>query len=166
MVPFSIVEDKGRASVRVIHRNKEHIVTPETLSMMVLQSLKEAAETYLEERVKYAVIAVPAHYNEAQRQATKEAAAMAGLTTLRLISEPTAAAVAYGLQQGSDRVVLVYDLGGGTLDVSVLKVEAGEFRVLATGGDPFLGGEDFNQRVVEYFVKVNVGRTHAQMYTV
>jgi len=159
MVPFSIVEDKGKAAIKIVHGSKdstkkEQVIATEKLSMMVLRSLKEAAEAYLDKQVKYAVIAVPAHYNEGQRQATKDAAVMAGLTPLRLIGEPSAAALAYGLQQGADRVVLVYDLGGGTLDVSVLKIEGGEFRVLATGGDPFLGGEDFNQRVVEYLVKV------------
>mmetsp|Transcript_34819 Transcript_34819/g.81297 ORF Transcript_34819/g.81297 Transcript_34819/m.81297 type:complete len:683 (+) Transcript_34819:42-2090(+) len=153
-VPFTVVEDAGSPAVKVSSQGKDALFKPEQISAMVLGKLKEAAEKYLEEEVKHAVIAVPAHFNEAQRQATKTAAAIAGLNVLRLVGEPTAAAVAYGLQEGGDKTLLVYDLGGGTLDISLLKVEGGVFRVLATAGDEYLGGEDFNQRVVEHYVKV------------
>ena len=123
---------------------------------MVLTKMKETAEAYLGEKVTHAVITVPAYFNNAQRQATKDAGAIAGLNVLRIINEPTAAAIAYGLDKkygSSESIVLVYDLGGGTFDVSLLSIEDGIFEVLATSGDTHLGGEDFDNRIIQHLVK-------------
>jgi heat shock protein 5 len=122
---------------------------------MVLMKLKATAEAYLGHPVKSAVITVPAYFNDAQRSATKDAGAIAGLNVLRIINEPTAAAIAYGLDknQNSEKTILVYDLGGGTFDVSLLSVEDNVFEVLATAGDTHLGGEDFDHRVIDYLVR-------------
>merc|ERR1740138_1602680 len=116
--------------------------------------MRETAENYLGEEVKHAVITVPAYFNDAQRQATKDAGTIAGLNVLRIINEPTAAAVAYGLDKKAEKNILVYDLGGGTFDVSLLTIDSGVFEVLATNGDTHLGGEDFDQRVMQYFIKM------------
>ena len=128
---------------------------------MVLTKLKATAEAYLGHPVKSAVITVPAYFNDAQRSATKDAGTIAGLNVLRIINEPTAAAIAYGLNsnQNSEKTVLVYDLGGGTFDVSLLSVEDNVFEVLATAGDTHLGGEDFDHRVVDYLVRTYKKRT-------
>ena len=121
---------------------------------MILKKLKEIAESHLGQEVKRAVVTVPAYFNDAQRKATKDAGTIAGLDVIRVINEPTAAALAYGLDKKSDKEsnVLVFDLGGGTFDVSLLTVEDGVFEVLATSGDTHLGGEDFDQRITEYLV--------------
>merc|ERR1712176_38080 len=122
---------------------------------MVLVKMKETAESYIGQAVKDAVITVPAYFNNAQRQATKDAGRIAGLNVLRIINEPTAAAIAYGLDKGDEeKNVLIFDLGGGTFDVSLLSIDDGVFEVLATSGDTHLGGEDFDQRVTEHFVKI------------
>merc|ERR1719169_401495 len=121
---------------------------------MVLGKMKDTAEAYLGEKVKHAVITVPAYFNDAQRQATKDAATIAGLDVMRLINEPTAAAIAFGLDKKTEKNILVYDLGGGTFDVSLLTIDNGVFEVVATNGDTHLGGEDFDQRVMQHFIKI------------
>ena len=132
---------------------------------MVLTKLKATAEAYLGHPVKSAVITVPAYFNDAQRSATKDAGTIAGLNVLRIINEPTAAAIAYGLDksQDSEKIVLVYDLGGGTFDVSLLSIEDNVFEVLATAGDTHLGGEDFDHRVIDYLLRTYKNRTGRDM---
>ena len=129
--------------------------TPEQISAMILEKMKDVAESFLGKSVTHAVVTVPAYFNDAQRQATKDAGTIAGLNVLRVVNEPTAAAIAYGLDKtGDERQVIVYDLGGGTFDVSLLSIDNGVFEVLATAGDTHLGGEDFDHRVMDYFVKL------------
>merc|ERR1719189_511013 len=132
-------------------------LTPEEISAMVLTKMKATAESYLEKNITSAVVTVPAYFNDAQRAATKDAGTIAGLNIVRIINEPTAAAIAYGVDKnikGEERNVLVFDLGGGTFDVSLLTISDGVFEVLATSGDTHLGGEDFDQRVMEHFIKL------------
>lgn len=149
LVPYSIVKgDNGDAWVET-HGKK---YSPSRVSAMILQKMKETAESYLGETVTQAVITVPAYFNDAQRQATKDAGKIAGLEVLRIINEPTAAALAYGLDKSEGKTIAVYDLGGGTFDVSVLEIGDGVFEVKSTNGDTFLGGEDFDMRLVEYLV--------------
>lgn len=127
---------------------------------MVLTKMKETAEAYLGQKVTHAVVTVPAYFNDAQRQATKDAGTIAGLQVLRIVNEPTAAAIAYGLdKRDGEQRIIVYDLGGGTFDVSLLSIDDGVFEVLATAGDTHLGGEDFDNRVIEYFVKLYKKKT-------
>ena len=148
LVPYHIVKgDNGDAWVEV-HDKK---YSPSQISAMILQKMKETAEAYLGEKVEKAVITVPAYFNDAQRQATKDAGKIAGLEVLRIINEPTAAALAYGLDKKEGKTIAVYDLGGGTFDVSILEIGDGVFEVKSTNGDTFLGGEDFDMRLVEYF---------------
>lgn len=147
LVPYKIVRgDNGDAWVEV-HGKK---YSPSQVSAMILQKMKETAEAYLGEKVEKAVITVPAYFNDAQRQATKDAGKIAGLEVLRIINEPTAAALAYGLEKKEGKTIAVYDLGGGTFDISVLEIGDGVFEVKSTNGDTFLGGEDFDMRLVEY----------------
>jgi molecular chaperone DnaK len=147
MVPFSIVEGKnGDAWVEA--RGEKY--SPSQISAFILQKMKETAESYLGETVEQAVITVPAYFNDAQRQATKDAGKIAGLEVLRIINEPTAAALAYGLDKDTSKTIAVYDLGGGTFDISILEIDEGLFEVKSTNGDTFLGGEDFDMRLVEY----------------
>ncbi|MFC0244754.1 molecular chaperone DnaK [Falsochrobactrum ovis] len=149
LVPYKIVKgDNGDAWVEV-HGKK---YSPSQISAMILQKMKETAESYLGETVTQAVITVPAYFNDAQRQATKDAGRIAGLEVLRIINEPTAAALAYGLDKSEGKTIAVYDLGGGTFDVSILEIGDGVFEVKSTNGDTFLGGEDFDMRLVEYLV--------------
>jgi len=147
LVPYNVVAgDNGDAWVEVDGGK----YSPSQISAMLLQKLKEDAESYLGEKVEQAVITVPAYFNDAQRQATKDAGKIAGLEVLRIINEPTAAALAYGLDKKEGGIVAVYDLGGGTFDVSILEIGDGVFEVKSTNGDTFLGGEDFDQRVIDY----------------
>ncbi|MDE2512526.1 MAG: Hsp70 family protein, partial [Alphaproteobacteria bacterium] len=147
LVPFKIVPgDNGDAWVE--SRGKKF--APSQISAFVLQKMKETAEAYLGEKVTEAVITVPAYFNDSQRQATKDAGKIAGLEVLRIINEPTAAALAYGLEQKKNGTIAVYDLGGGTFDISVLEIGDGVFEVKSTNGDTFLGGEDFDKRVIDY----------------
>ena len=146
--PFNVVEEAhGKASIQVQAGGSERSFAPEEVSAMVLTKMKETAEAYLGKEVKHAVVTVPAYFNDAQRQATKDAGTIAGLNVVRIINEPTAAAIAYGLDKKSgEKNVLVFDLGGGTFDVSLLAIDHGVFEVLATHGDTHLGGEDFDNR--------------------
>ena len=147
LVPFNIVRgDNGDAWVQANGDN----YSPAQISAMILQKMKETAESYLGEKVEKAVITVPAYFNDAQRQATKDAGKIAGLEVLRIINEPTAAALAYGLDKTEGKTIVVYDLGGGTFDVSILEIGDGVFEVKSTNGDTFLGGEDFDMRLVSY----------------
>ena len=150
MVPYDIVKGpNGDAWVRA--QGKDY--SPQQVSAFILQKMKEAAEQHLGEKVEKAVITVPAYFNDAQRQATKDAGKIAGLEVLRIINEPTAAALAYGLDKNDGKKIAVYDLGGGTFDVSILEIGDGVFEVKSTNGDTFLGGEDFDMRVVEFLAE-------------
>lgn len=147
LVPFPIIKgDNGDAWVEAQGKG----YSPSQISAMILQKMKETAEAYLGEKVEKAVITVPAYFNDAQRQATKDAGRIAGLEVLRIINEPTAAALAYGLDKKDGKTIAVYDLGGGTFDISILEIGDGVFEVKSTNGDTFLGGEDFDMRLVEY----------------
>ena len=137
--------------VRVILDGKEY--SPPEVSAMILAKLKADAEAYLGETVTQAVITVPAYFNDAQRNATKDAGKIAGLEVLRIINEPTASSLAYGLDKKKNEVIAVYDLGGGTFDISILDVGEGVFQVQSTSGDTFLGGDDFDQRVMDFLVE-------------
>ena len=146
LVPYKIIDEKGDAWVEA--RSEKY--SPAQISAFTLQKMKETAESFLGEKVEKAVITVPAYFNDAQRQATKDAGKIAGLQVERIINEPTAAALAYGLDKKDSGTIAVYDLGGGTFDVSILEVGDGVFEVKSTNGDTFLGGEDFDQRIIEY----------------
>jgi len=153
--PFKVVRgSQNKPEVCVQYKGEEKKFAPEEISAQVLVKMKQTAESYLGTDIKDAVVTVPAYFNDSQRQATKDAGTIAGLNVLRIISEPTAAAIAYGLNQkkGSERRVLIFDLGGGTFDVSLLTIDAGVFEVKATAGDTHLGGEDFDQRMMAHFV--------------
>jgi len=153
--PFEVVNAGGLPKLKVEYKNEEKTFTPEEISSMVLTKMKETAEAYLGHDVKDAVVTVPAYFNDSQRQATKDAGVISGLNVLRIINEPTAAAIAYGLDKkkgASECNVLIFDLGGGTFDVSILTIEEGIFEVKSTAGDTHLGGEDFDNRMVDHFV--------------
>ncbi|KAI6245948.1 Heat shock protein 2 [Erysiphe necator] len=152
--PFKIVDKAGKPVIEVVFKGETKQFTPEEISSMVLTKMKETAEAYLGTQVDNAVVTVPAYFNDSQRQATKDAGLIAGLNVLRIINEPTAAAIAYGLDKKveGERNVLIFDLGGGTFDVSLLTIEEGIFEVKSTAGDTHLGGEDFDNRLVNHFV--------------
>jgi len=147
LVPYNII-DGGNGDAWVESRGEKY--SPSQVSAVILQKMKETAESYLGEKVTQAVITVPAYFNDAQRQATKDAGKIAGLEVLRIINEPTAAALAYGLDKKESRTIAVYDLGGGTFDITILEIDDGLFEVKSTNGDTFLGGEDFDMRIVNY----------------
>ncbi|KAL4109582.1 70-kilodalton heat shock protein [Phytophthora ramorum] len=153
--PFKLTSGAGdKPQITVQFKGESKTFQPEEISSMVLIKMREVAEAFIGKEVKNAVITVPAYFNDSQRQATKDAGAIAGLNVLRIINEPTAAAIAYGLdKKGGERNVLIFDLGGGTFDVSLLSIEEGIFEVKATAGDTHLGGEDFDNRLVEFFVQ-------------
>ncbi|GMH11360.1 hypothetical protein Nepgr_013201 [Nepenthes gracilis] len=156
MYPYKVVNKDGKPYIQVkIKEGEFKVFSPEEISAMILGKMKETAESYLGKKIKHAVVTVPAYFNDAQRQATKDAGTIAGLDVARIINEPTAAAIAYGLDnKGGEKNILVYDLGGGTFDVSILTIDNGVFEVLATSGDTHLGGEDFDHRVMDYFIKL------------
>jgi len=160
LMPYKIINKGGKPYVQVKVKGEDKVFSPEEVSAMILTKMKETAEAHMGKKVEYAVVTCPAYFNDAQRQATKDAGTIAGLNVLRIINEPTAAAIAYGLgDMGSEKNILVFDLGGGTFDVSVLTIEKGVFEVLATNGDTHLGGEDFDQRVMDYFLKLWAKKT-------
>jgi len=154
LLPYEIVDKGGKPQIRVKIKGEWKDMGPEEVSSVVLVKMKETAENYLGKEVKHAVITVPAYFNDAQRQATKDAGTISGMNVLRIINEPTAAAIAYGLDKKTEKNILVYDLGGGTFDVSLLTLDNGFFEVVATNGDTHLGGEDFDQRVMQHFIKI------------
>ncbi|WFD03739.1 Homospermidine synthase 1 [Malassezia obtusa] len=153
--PFTVTARDGKPVINAEYKGEKKVFTPEEISAMVLTKMRDIAEAYLAGSVKDAVITVPAYFNDSQRQATKDAGVIAGLNVLRIINEPTAAAIAYGLDKKSEQEknVLIFDLGGGTFDVSLLTIEEGIFEVKATAGDTHLGGEDFDNRLVNFFVQ-------------
>ena len=149
-----MVNDSTKPKIQVEYKSEDKTFFPEEISSMVLTKMKETAEAYLGHACPKAVITVPAYFNDSQRQATKDAGVIAGIEVLRIINEPTAAAIAYGLDKKTEgeKHVLIYDLGGGTFDVSVLTIEDGIFEVKSTAGDTHLGGEDFDNRMVNHFM--------------
>eukprot|EP00091_Calanus_sinicus_P008550 TRINITY_DN2067_c3_g1_i7.p1 TRINITY_DN2067_c3_g1~~TRINITY_DN2067_c3_g1_i7.p1 ORF type:complete len:308 (+),score=109.15 TRINITY_DN2067_c3_g1_i7:72-926(+) len=155
--PFRVINVGGKPKLQVEYKTEDKDFTPEEVSSMVLTKMKETAESYLGDTVKDAVVTVPAYFNDSQRQATKDAGVIAGINVLRIINEPTAAAIAYGLDKkkstDAESNVLIFDLGGGTFDVSILTIEGGIFEVKSTAGDTHLGGEDFDNRMVDHFVQ-------------
>ncbi|XP_066929173.1 endoplasmic reticulum chaperone BiP-like [Clytia hemisphaerica] len=161
LYPFKVVESTGKPSLKVHVKNgEEKNFTPEEISAMILGKMKDIAEAYTGQNISNAVVTVPAYFNNAQRQATKDAGKISGLNIMRIINEPTAAAIAYGLdKKDGEKNILVFDLGGGTFDVSLLALDGGVFEVMATSGNNHLGGEDFDQRIMEYFIKVYKKKT-------
>jgi heat shock protein 5 len=159
LMPYDIVDKNSKPMVQVTTGGVKKVFSPEEISAMVLTKMKETAEAYLGKDIKNAVVTVPAYFNDAQRQATKDAGTIAGLNVMRIINEPTAAAIAYGLDKKmKEKNILVYDLGGGTFDVTVLTIDEGVFEVLSTNGDTHLGGEDFDHRVMDHFIKEIKGK--------
>lgn len=152
--PFKVINDETKPKIEVMFQGKKRIFHPEEISSMVLYRMKQTAEAYLNKTVNDAVITAPAYFNDSQRQATKDAGTIAGLNVLRIVNEPTAAAIAYGLDRTDkeEQNVLIFDLGGGTFDVSILSIEDGIFEVLSTSGDTHLGGADFDKRLVDFLL--------------
>merc|ERR1712226_1745517 len=146
LLPFKIVDKNSKPMISIKVKGEDKVMAPEEVSSMVLTKMKETAENYLGKEVAHAVITVPAYFNDAQRQSTKDAGVIAGLNVMRIINEPTAAAIAYGMdKKEGEKNVLVFGLGGGTFDVSLLTIDNGVFEVVSTNGDTHLGGEDFDQ---------------------
>jgi heat shock protein 5 len=160
LLPYEVVNKDGKPYIEVEIKGEKKVFSPEEISAMILIKMKQIAENYLGREVKNAVITVPAYFNDSQRQSTKDAGMIAGLNVLRIINEPTAAAIAYGLdKKDKERNILVFDLGGGTFDVSLLTIDSGVFEVIATNGDTHLGGEDFDNRVLDFLLK-KIKKTH------
>jgi heat shock protein 5 len=154
-MPYDIVDKDTKPYIRTIVNGESRTFSPEEISAMILTKMRDVAEAYTGKKIKNAVVTVPAYFNDAQRQATKDAGTIAGLNVVRIINEPTAAAIAYGLDKKSaEKNIMVFDLGGGTFDVSILVIDNGVFEVIATSGDTHLGGEDFDQRVMDHFIKL------------
>ncbi|CAM4984481.1 unnamed protein product [Rotaria socialis] len=153
--PFKVINEVGKPKIQVQYKHETKVFTPEEISSLILAKMKEIAETYLGQEVTGAIIAVPAYFNDAQRQATKDAATIAGLIALRITNAPTLAAIGYGVNKklSSERSVLIFDLGGGTFNVSILTIEEGIYEVKSTAGDTHLGGEDFDDRMVQHFIQ-------------
>ena len=161
LLPYEIVNKDGKPYVQVLFKGEKKTYSPEEISAMILTKMKEVAEAFLGREIKNAVVTVPAYFNDAQRQATKDAGTISGLNVLRIINEPTAAAIAYGLDnKGGEKNILVFDLGGGTFDVSLLTIDNGVFEVIATNGDTHLGGEDFDRRLIDYVLKLFKKKTN------
>ena len=166
-LPYEVRGNKdGKPEIKVMYKGEDRVFQPEEISSMVLVKMKEIAESFIGSEVKDAVITVPAYFNDSQRQATKDAGLIAGLNVLRIINEPTAAAIAYGLDKKGqgEKNILIYDLGGGTFDVTIMAIEDGIFEVKSTAGDTHLGGEDFDHRLMDYFVQ-DFQRKHKQDIT-
>merc|ERR1719198_254444 len=155
LLPYGIKSKDGKPYVEVDVKGTRKMYAPEEISAMILGKMKEIAEAFLGKKIANAVVTVPAYFNDAQRQATKDAGTISSLNVMRIINEPTAAAIAYGLdKKGGEKNILVFDLGGGTFDVTVLTIDNGVFEVVATNGDTHLGGEDFDQRTMDHFMKI------------
>ena len=152
---YQTINQRGKPAIKVKYKNEEKVLAPEEISGMILSKMKSVAESFLGDEVVDAVVTVPAYFNDSQRKATQDAGRIAGLNVLRIINEPTAAAIAYGLDKKGDGEsnILIFDLGGGTFDVSLLTIDDGIFEVKATAGDTHLGGEDFDNIIVQYLVK-------------
>ena len=165
LVSYEIVNKDGKPYVEIEVKGNKKLYSPEEISAMILTKMKQIAENFLGREVKHAVITVPAYFNDSQRQSTKDAGTIAGLNVLRIINEPTAAAIAYGLdKKDKERNILVFDLGGGTFDVSLLTIDSGVFEVVSTNGDTHLGGEDFDHRILDYFLK-RIKKVHGKDLT-
>jgi len=155
LLPFKIISKDDRPFIELELKGKTETFSPEEISAMILSKMRVVAEKFMGKDIKNAVVTVPAYFNDAQRQATKDAGTISGMTVQRIINEPTAAAIAYGMdKKGGEKNILIFDLGGGTFDVTLLTIDNGVFEVLATNGDTHLGGEDFDQRVMQYFIKM------------
>ena len=155
LLPFKIIAKDEKPFVQVDVKGELKAFAPEEISAMILSKMRTVAEGFMGKDIMHAVVTVPAYFNDAQRQATKDAGTISGMTVQRIINEPTAAAIAYGMdKKGGEKNILVFDLGGGTFDVTLLTIDNGVFEVLATNGDTHLGGEDFDQRVMQYFIKM------------
>jgi heat shock protein 5 len=165
LLSFQVKEGKDKQPVVAVNvKGEEKIFTAEEVSAMILTKMRDIAEEFLGKKLKNAVVTVPAYFNDAQRQSTKDAGTIAGLNVVRIINEPTAAAIAYGLDKAGEKNILVFDLGGGTFDVSLLQIDEGFFEVVATNGDTHLGGEDFDNRMVKYFLGV-ISKKHKKDLT-
>ena len=147
-MPYTVLEEDGKVKIKTLEGN----FTPQEISARILQKMKQTAEEYLGETVTDAIITVPAYFNDSQRQSTKDAGRIAGLNVLRIINEPTAAALAYGIEKKKDEKIAVYDLGGGTFDISILELADGLFEVKSTNGDTHLGGDDFDHAVIDWLI--------------